>query len=153
MGMEPLSNTTLRAAIEAIDARILLTSPTDLGLVQAHTLKGTRVMPSQQGSTGFEVSRGGTRNMPEKMRNQDGALVEDIIVITLQRRISPKDQLTVTRAAIWDSEQAVINRVTLGTFIPSVTLVYRDSRDSIESEWVKTIITFTSRRQMQVGAG
>lgn len=150
--MEPVSNTTIRSAIEAIETRILLATPTDLGLVKAATLKGTRVMPSQRASVGVAVTRDSTRNLG-LTRNQTVIVVEDIIVVTLQRRVTPKDQLTGTRAAIWDKAQAVTNRVTKEDFVPNITLVFQGERDVEEGEWMKVIQRYTTRRQMEVGAG
>ena len=146
-----MSNTTLTVAVEAIETQ-LLAAPS-LGIVQAATMAGTAVMPATRGAVGFEVTRETTINLDAQSRNQDMARVEDVVLVTLQRRIAPKDQLTTTRADMWNKEQAVINRVTELSVNRSLGLVFLSSRDVVAGGWMKTTIKFRMRRQMQVGAG
>ncbi|MHA1570595.1 MAG: hypothetical protein ACTSWM_02140 [Alphaproteobacteria bacterium] len=146
-----MPETTLRTAIEAIEAHVRDDLP-DLAILQGDPLTGPATLPQQRGAVGFFVRRELTRNLGE-LRNQDRARVEDLIVVELQKRISPKDQLTA-RGEVWDKEQQVINRITELTFNRRWNLTYADTRDLVRNgEWFAVIIRFSLKRFVQVGAG
>lgn len=146
-----MSTTTLKTAIEAIEAHIRDDLP-DLAIVQGDPLTGPATLPQQRGAVGFFVRRELTRNLGET-RNQDNSRVEDLVVVELQKRVAPKDQLTA-RGEVWDKEQQVIDRVTELAWNRKWNLTYQDTRDIIRNgEWFAVIIRFSLKRFLRVGAG
>lgn len=145
------STTTLREAVEAIEAHIGEDLP-DLGVLHAAAITGPSTMPQQRGSVGFAVRRELTRNLGET-RNQDCSRVEDLIVVELQARIAPKAQLDA-RGDVYDSEQSVINRVTELAFNRRWNLTLVDAREVIRNgEWFAVLVRFSLKRYLEVGAG
>ncbi len=146
-----MANTTLRTAIEAIEAHIRDDLP-DLELLQGDPLTGPATMPQQRGAVGFFVRRELTRNLGET-RNQDTSRVEDLIVVELQKRINPKAQITA-RGEIYDKEQDVINRVTELSWNRRWNLTLVDSRELIRNgEWFAVLVRFSLKRFLEVGQG
>ena len=146
-----MPNTTLRTAIEAIEAHILDDLP-DLELLQSDPLSSPLTSPQQRGATGFFVRRELTRNLGET-RNQDSARVEDVIIVELQSRIAPKSQIAV-RGALYDKEGEVINRVSELGFNRRWNLTLLDARDQVRGgEWLAVLIRFSLKRYLEVGAG
>ncbi len=143
--------TTLREAIEAIEEHLRDDLP-DLAIIQGDPVTGPATLPQQRGAVGFAVRRELTRNLGEN-RNQLNTRVEDLVIVELQKRISPKDQLE-SRGDVWDKERDVINRVTELSFNRRWNLVFVDTRDLIRGgEWFTVLIRFSLKRFLEVGAG
>jgi hypothetical protein len=146
-----MGDTTLKAAIEAIEVHLRDDVP-DLEILQGDAMSGPATLPQQRGAVGFSIRRELTRNLDET-RNQDRSRVEDLLVVELQKRITPKSQLTA-RGEVYDKEDDVINRVTELAFNRGWNLTYRDTRDILRNgEWFSVLIRFSLKRFLAVGAG
>lgn len=144
------ATTTLRTAIEAIEGQ--LDAAPALGIRRGDALSGPSTMANQRGAKGYFVSRELTQNLGET-RNQDVSRVEDLILVQLQCRIKPKDQLT-SRGELYDIEASVINRVTELAFNRKWNLTYVDTQQELDpGEWFKLFIRFSLKRFLAVGAG
>ena len=144
-----MSNTTLRTAIEAIEAQ--LEAVPSLGMRRSDPLSGPSTMANQRGAVGYEVVRTLTQILDET-RNQDTSRVEDLIQVTLQKRLKPKDQKT-SRGELYDLEQSVVNRVTELAFNRKWNLTFLDTQEELTGEWLQFMLRFSLKRFMQVGAG
>ncbi len=146
-----MATTSLRTAIEAIEAHLDAAPP--LGILRGDPLSGPSTMPSQRGATGYFVRRELTRNLAAETRNQDVSRVQDLLIVELQTRVSPKDQNT-SRGTLYDLEDSVRNRVTQLDFNRRWNLVHIDTREELRpGEWLKVFIRFSLKRFEIVGAG
>lgn len=145
-----MSTTTIRTLIEAVETH--LEAAPDLGIKRSDPLSGPSTMASQRGKKGFYVRRELSRNLNET-RNQDVSRVEDIVLIELQCRVSPKSQIT-SRGELYDIEQSVINRVTELANERRWNPVYIDTLEELEpGEWFKLFLRFSFKRFATVGGG
>ena len=143
--------TTLRTLVEAVETA--LEAAPSLGIRKGDGLRGVKSMPQQRGSIGFWVHRELTRNLPAQTRNQDVSRVEDIVVITLQARIKPKDQRD-SRGDLYDLCDSVLNRVTeLNTSNRKWNPTLVSIRDDLTNEWLRTEMRIRFQRFQAVGGG
>lgn len=145
------ATTTIRELIEGIEAQIAAIP--DLGVFLFDGLAAPETMPQHRGALGVSVRRELTRNLNET-RNQDVSRVEDLVVVTIQRRVAPKDQKTA-RGEAYDLEDAILNRVTSLAFERRWNATHLDTRENLapSGEWFRIFLRFSLKRFEPVGAG
>jgi len=141
------ATTTLRAMVEAMEAQIAA-APT-IAVQIGDPLSGPSTLPSQRGALALYVRRESTTNS-EDVRDQDVALVHDVIAIELQIRLGPKAQIT-SRGELYDIVDRVRNRLTNLTFRRQLNIRHLDTREAVQGEWFTVTMRLSTKRFETLG--